>query len=128
MLVYSDNYYFSDLSNVLKNAPNELLLINLLADIEHKWYEIGCALQVQQDVLETLQHNNLLNLSDVIRIWKDTQPSPITWETVIDAIEGPIVNDKKTADEIRQYHSTGNCNKLLFMNNEIILLINILLL
>ena len=52
MIVYSDNYYFSDNSNDLKNAPNELLLINLLADIKHKWYEIGCALQVQQDVLE----------------------------------------------------------------------------
>ena len=116
MLVFSDNYYFSDISNVLKNAPNDLLLINLLVDIEHKWHEIGCALQVQQDVLENLQHSNLLNLSDVIFIWKDTRPSPITWETVIDAIEGPIVNDKKTADEIRQYHSTGNYNKLLFIN------------
>ena len=38
MLVYSNNYYFSDNCYVLKNAPNELLLINLLADIEHKWY------------------------------------------------------------------------------------------
>ena len=108
MLVYSDNYYFSDISNVLKNSPNDLLLMNLLADIEHQWHEIGYALQVQLDILENSQHSNLLNLSDVIRIWKDTRPSPVTWETVIDAIKGPIVNDKKTADEIHQYHSTGN--------------------
>ena len=126
MLVCSDNYYFSDISNVLRNAPNELLLINLLSDIEHKWYEIGCALKVQQDVLDNLQHSNLLNLSDVIRIWKDTRPSPVTWETVIHAIAGPIVNDNKIADEIHQYHNTGNSNKLLFINNEVILLINML--
>ena len=124
IITFTGNYYFSDNSNVLKNAPNELLLINLLSDIEHMWYEIGCALQVQQDVLENLQHSNLFNLSDVIRIWKDTRPSPVTWETVIDAIASPIVNDKKTADEIRRYHSTGNYNKLLLINNEVILLIN----
>ena len=119
-------FTFLDISNVLKIAPNELLLLNLLEDVHDKWYEIGCALQIPQDVLENLQQSNLMNLSDVIRIWKDTQPSPVTWETFIDAIEGPIVNDKKTANEIRQYHSTGKSNKLLFINNKVILLINIL--
>ena len=117
---------FLDISNVLKNAPNELLLLNLIEELHDKWYEIGCALNIPQDVLENLQQSNLMNLSDVIHFWKDTQPSPFTWETFIDAIEGPNVNDKKISDEIRQYHSTSKSNKLLFINNKVILLINIL--
>ena len=55
-----------------------------------------------------------------INIWKETQPSPDTWETVITAIESPIVNDKVTADIIRRYLSTGKSNKLLLLSNEVI--------
>ena len=58
------------------------------------------------------------NLYEVIDVFQTTQPS--TWETVITAIEGPIVNDKETADLIRQYLSTGKSNKLLLLSNEVI--------
>ena len=43
----------------------------------------------------------------VIDNFLTTQPSPVTWETLITTIENPIINDKKTANLIRQYISTG---------------------
>ena len=47
----------------------------------------------------------MIKLDEVINEWmKKAQPSsPVTWETMINAIEGLIVNEKKTADEIRDY-------------------------
>ena len=35
-------------------------------------------------------------------MWKDTKPSPVTWETIIIAIESCIVNEKELANQIRQ--------------------------
>ena len=72
------------------------------------------------DKLKRNWDDELTKLEIVINIWKETQPSPDTWKTVITAIEGPIINDKVTADLIRQYLSTGKSNKLLLLSNEVI--------
>ena len=56
----------------------------------------------------------------VINIFLTTQPSTVTWETVITAIESPIVNDKKTADLIHRYLTTCKSNKILLLINEVI--------
>ena len=42
-------------------------------------------------------------LFKVIRKWIETKQSPVTWETLISAIEGPIVENKQKADDIRKY-------------------------
>ena len=78
-------------------------MFRLLLSIDNQWYEIGQALQVPDNVLDALKLNpdhNLFKLSEVIKCWLTTQPSPITWETVIVAIENPIVNFKMKADMI----------------------------
>ena len=125
MIVYYNNYFvaISDITSVLKETPRIYELHYLLDEISEKWYDIGLSLQVHHDVLEELnQHefHNLSKLEKVISMWKETQPSPDTWETVITAIESPVVNDKETADLIRQYLSTGKSNKLLLLSNEVI--------
>ena len=42
-------------------------------------------------------------LSTVIESWVDTMVTDVTWETVIAAIEGPIVNNKSTAMKIHDF-------------------------
>ena len=101
-------YYFviiSGVTSVLKQTPDSYTLYRLLVDIDYEWYNIGLCLCVDWKVLESLKHSSgplYYKLKKVIESWKDTKPSPVTWETVIDAIESPFVNNKEIANRIRQ--------------------------
>ena len=59
-----------------------------------------------------------VKLSEVIKSWMETKTSPFTWENLILAIEGPIVNNKRKADEIREY-LYSNVQQTYIMNNAI---------
>ena len=85
-------------------APDKHILINLLASISNKWQEIGIALNIEQNVLDGLSSGlaDNVKLAKVIENWMNTQSSPVTWETVISAIEG-FVNNKSKADELRHH-------------------------
>ena len=93
--------------DVLKMTPNLSLLCPLLANMDNRWNEIGIALDVRENVLDGLrqrQGSDTVKLSEVINSWMTTKStSPITWETVISAIEGPVVQNKQRAMEIREY-------------------------
>ena len=115
MTVYYNNYFviISDITSILKMTPTKHELSYLLIGIRDKWYDIGLSLQVRHNVLDEIKQSediDLFKVDKVINIWKETQPSLDIWETVITAIESPIVNDKETADLICQYVSTGKSN------------------
>ena len=76
------------------------------------WHEIGLALKVGDNVLKGLQHqgeakSNVVKLNEVIDSWITTKSSPVTWDTLITAIEGPFVNNVQKADEIHDYLTEG---------------------
>ena len=78
----------------------------MLADISADWEVIGIALGVTQNDLKGFQQENIdktVKLSRVIAKWMKTESTPVSWETLISAIEGPIVNNKQKAKEIRDY-------------------------
>ena len=80
------------------------------------------SLQVQHNILDDLkegEENDQNKLRKVINIWKDNQPSTVTWETVITAFESPINNNNNIADHIRKYLKIG---KLLLLSNEVFIL------
>ena len=80
------------------------------------------SLQVQHNILDDLkegEENDQNKLRKVINIWKDNQPSTVTWETVITAFESPISNNNNIADHIRKYLKIG---KLLLLSNEVFIL------
>ena len=86
--------------------PSYYDLLHLLADMINSWQDIGLALRVSSVYLDGLScsHDTLIiKLSKVIRNWMDSHSSPVTWETVISAIESPFVDNKMKADEIRHY-------------------------
>ena len=118
-------YFFliTDITSILKETPTEFLLRPLLLDIRHKWYDIGLSLQVPRNVLDDLkqsQDDDVGNLFEVINVWKHTQPSLVTWETVISDIESPKIKEQEIADMIRQHLKLS---KILLLSNNIVLLI-----
>ena len=87
-----------------KPAKHDVL--KLLAPIAHNWELIGISLEVRDRVLMSLAQSNysdLMKLAMVIQSWMDTQSTPVTWETVIFAVESPIVNNMSMAAKLRNY-------------------------
>lgn len=97
--------------DILKEAPETDELLNLLANVDAQWYEIGLVLKIPKNDLEKIPQQLQLGggggtkLSQVIDIWKTRvdSKSPVTWETVISAFEGPVLRNRKKANEIRQH-------------------------
>ena len=103
-------YYFSlsDTTDILKSVPNKFIVLDLLADISSRWQTIGLSLRVDSNTLSGISRNNAhdsdaVKLDIVIETWKSTKSSPDTWETLISAIGGPLVNHKAKVEEIRTY-------------------------
>ena len=95
----------------MKKVPTKHELLKLLADISHLWHEIGLSLNVSDSVLGGLkrsQESDTIKLSEVIQSWLTTsQPYFVTWETVIDAIKGPIVKHIEKANALHQHLTKG---------------------
>ena len=93
----------SDISSTSTLDSDEVAY--LLMDIDHKWYEIALSLRVHHSFLDDLKHSpgcSYKKLKKIIEIWKEKEPSPVTWETVITAIESYPVNEKEIANRMRQ--------------------------
>ena len=111
--------YILDISDLLKEAPDKHDLLNLLADIDDKWYEIGLSLKVGDNVLNRLESEkkkNIIKLDLVLQSWITTKSSPVTWDTVITAMKGRVVNSLQKAEEIIKYLTKG---KYLFCGNNL---------
>ena len=105
---YTDklHYLFFSILAILSTRPDENDLFNLLASIDSKWFEVGAALNISHNTLEGLRRSNesdRVRLKEVINSWITTQSSSVTWETVIAAIDGNIVENKEKANEIREH-------------------------
>ena len=90
-----------------KNVPDHNEVLKLLADISAQWQDVGLALEVPENDLDGLVNasgSNNSKLSKVIRLWiNTTESSPVTWEALISAIEGPLVNNKRKAGQIHDH-------------------------
>ena len=98
--------FYAGTPAILNPPLDEYNLLELLANISHQWYVIGTALRVSNDVLNgllTSQYDNKVKLIQVIHTWFTSQPSLVTWETVISAIEGKVVDNLEKANEIRDH-------------------------
>ena len=119
MTVYYNNCFVvcSVIPRTLKEIPDDLFVeFQYYSD---KWYEIGLSLQVHRNLLDDLKlswKSDIAKIKEVIRIWVNTKPSPITWETVMTAVKSPVINSKELADRIRQKLMQGKL--LLLLINE----------
>ena len=104
--MFKSLFFYAGTPDILETIPDEHDLLELLVDINDQWNIIGLALKVPFNVLNGLQSSplhNTVKLSQVIHTWLTSQRSPVTWETVISAIEGKIIDNLAKANEIRDH-------------------------
>lgn len=84
-------------------------LINELSIIVHKWLEIGIQLEIELSTLKSfeLQHNKDPRrcLSEMLQYWLDgkaCERSRVNWETIIEALESPSVDEGAFASRLRE--------------------------
>ena len=95
-------YYF------IINTDEKRHLIRLLNPIAYNWRQLGEALGITYGELESIfnkRYRDADNLSEVLQLWFDEQPSEVTWNTLITAVELPPVNDSSVANNIRKFLS-----------------------
>lgn len=94
-------------TGILNSPPDEHDLLTVLADMDAEWHKLGLALKVPDNILNRLTQShdsNVFKLKEIIHSWLiTTSLTSVTWETVINAIKGSIINNNAKANEIRHY-------------------------
>lgn len=69
------------------------MLLKLLSSVYGKWQEIGELLGVDVDTIDTLSastFSNQIKMSKMLQTWLDKEPTPASWDNILDIIEGPL--------------------------------------
>ena len=78
----------------------------VLVEVQSKWSTLGTALRVPEQRLPLhLFIPNSEKLKVTLQAWIDGRGkySEVTWVTIIDAVEGPIINNQRIGYEIRKH-------------------------
>lgn len=94
------NYLFADINRIVDKRPDMIDLMIVLSQIESQYSMLGTALNIPYQGI-----SNCATLNDTLQLWLDGNGkySPVTWITVMEAVEGPIVNNKRIFEEIVDY-------------------------
>ena len=109
MYIYSHLYkLFStiDTSPIIFKVPVWKDAIEVLMPIKNQWYMIGVALEISSGDLDSLKYSNNTDegkLASMISTWLNKRAKKATWEVLIEAVEGKIVNSQQTAQMIREF-------------------------
>ena len=82
-----------------------------MSSIAFKWYIIGECLGIQYTYLASLQGKNssdIDKLAEVLQLWMDTMPKPMTWNTIMQTIEKPPIESKFTVMKMEEFLK-GEC-------------------
>ena len=99
-------FFTTDISQIISKVPTKKDVVEVLMCIKHKWYMIGTALEVSSGDLDSLKFSNNPveeNLAIVISNWLDKHPKETTWEVLLKAVEGKIVESPQTGLNIREF-------------------------
>ena len=90
--------------------PTRLEVLIQLVDIDALWCNIGDGLRVKDNYLQGLADDNMENktrLGHVIQKWLDMdglgECAPVTWKTILDVVDGPLVKKKAHAMKIYEH-------------------------
>ena len=96
----------TDISQITSKVPTKKDAVELLVPIKNKWYIIGTSLGVCSADLDNLKESNNsveVNLAKMIGKWLDEYAEKATWEVLLKAVEGKIVNSQLTGQKIREF-------------------------
>ena len=92
--------------DILNRRPEKRDMLSKLSKISYNWSIIGDSLKVPFQHLQEIERincSNLEKLSKVLQKWLDGMYTAVTWATIIDAIDGEIVQQPAVAMEIREH-------------------------
>ena len=108
--------FFLIFLSAVKPTKHEVLI--KLACISASWNDIGNGLRLRHNDLKGLAQSyssNNTRLGEVIQLWLDMNGedggAPVAWITILEVIEGPLVNNKALATEIYQSLKEEGTNK-----------------
>ena len=105
------------IGSILNSVPDRHVLLELLAAIKNLWYEIGLALKVPDEELDSLQQKDLSDinkLSKVLKCWVN-QCAEVTWQSIISAVGGRIVGQTQISQDIKSYVLQANGSHMSFV-------------
>ena len=96
--------------NYVAETPTKDEVLTQLACIDELWRSIGNGLGLSYGMLECLvieKTSKETRLDRVIEVWLNMDGqhggAPVTWNTIVDIIKGPLVQDKYLAMKIYEY-------------------------
>ena len=110
--MYVRQFYMTVLYHSLISVkrPTRCEVLTQLASIDALWRSIGDGLRVSDNFLQGLAESNIsirTRLGHVIQKWLDMdgqgEGAPVIWNTIIDVIKGPLVQNKALAMKIYDY-------------------------
>ena len=112
MQAYMTVIYFIVLTG---EKPKGYEILTQLAFINSQWRNIGKGLGVSYNDLEGLAQRNdsdQTRLEHVIQKWFDMngqgEGAPVTWNTILDVVKGPLVQNTTQAMRIYEYLKAKN--------------------
>ena len=102
-LLYSDTLSTDDLGTV----------VNELQEVRDIWFSVGVQLKVPLADLRSIRADFRDKSSDclleMLSVWLSrTEPSPPSWQRVVDALSSPAVDRLDVAERIRKLYCNGN--------------------
>ena len=110
-LYYVSYYYIThwsfSLIIIVEKSTTIHDILEQLIPIDSRWRELGNSLRLSSNYLDELAQSNITNqirLERVLQKWidLDSQESPVNWKTIIDVVEGPLVQNKALAMKMYQ--------------------------
>ena len=97
------------LRDILGKKPEKYDLLELLAEVKDKWFDIGEMLKVDHATLRSLHetsYSTRRKLADTLQHWIDSVSSPVTWGTIVEVLRTNYINLPGVADKIEDKLST----------------------
>ena len=99
------NFLFNFITSYfIDTKPKKHVLLTLLSQNYHMWRELGDLLGVHSGTINSISISSCSDfskMSNVLQSWLDNETTPVTWNKIINMIEGPLQN-KTLADKIRE--------------------------
>ena len=96
----------TDTSQIISKVPARKDAVEVLMPIKNKWYMIGVALEISSGDLDSLKFSNNSvdeNLAYLIGTWLDKHGKEATWDVLLKAVEGNIVDSQQTGQKIHGF-------------------------
>ena len=87
-------------------------LLNELAGVTSKYYEIGIQLDIKDEILKQIESNHKNNIkrcfSEMLDYWLKGNSGDASWSSLVSALESPFVGEKTLAATLRKKYITSS--------------------